>query len=242
MSTPQDPPTTEPAGDAKEPPAAPVQQPADNQPSQEEPFAVFHTKEQFEERLSRKARAKAAELLGVSPEEAKKALEAYKELQTKEEERRKQEMSELERMQAEKVELESRLKAEQERAEQAAFDLVITRACAERGIKDTDYAKHLILRKANTLGDEDELDEGAFLDEQLKDARVRIALGVDELPENQAPKQIPANTSPTGGAPPGSAGGPPKQQEPGGSANGKTAMEMDKSEFASHLSKLGVSL
>ncbi len=221
------PPAAPPPAGAAPPPAQP---PAGAPPAGGEPFATFHTKEAFDERLDRSTRAKLREL-GVDPEKAKKDAEELAAMKKADEERRAAEMSELEKVQAESEKLKTETataKAEKEKAERA---YEIARLGAAHQVPDLEYLAFRV-RKCPDDQDRDE-----WLTKLLEDPVERARFGVpaaagDPPADGKKPKATTTSTPAAGpGAPaPGGAGGAPGEGE-------KAAMKMTASEFADYKRK-----
>lgn len=194
-----------------------------------DPFATFHTKEAFDERLDRATRAKMREL-GVDPEQAKKDSAELAAMKEAEEKRRAAEMSDLEKAQAEaekaKVE-KAAAEAEKKKAERA---YEIARLGAAHQVPDLEYLAFRI----RSLPEGEDRDE--WLTKLLEDPTERVRFGVTpagDPPAGAKPGEKKTTTTTTpkggGGAPPpgGTGGGAPGEGE-------KTAMKMTKREFEAH--------
>jgi hypothetical protein len=213
------------------PPAPPVPAeppaPADPSPASGQPFATFHTKDAFDERLERATRAKLREL-GVDPAQAKKDAEDLAAMKAAEEERRAAEMNELEKAQAETEKLKTKAaeaEAEQKKAERA---YEIARLGAAHHVSDLEYLAFRIRK----LPDGDDRDE--WLTKLLEDPVERARFGFeassnsegDEIPSEQK-KATTSSTTPKGNdAPPPKTGGEP--------TGGERAMQMTRAEFQAY--------
>ncbi len=218
-----------PAGAAPPAPAPAGAPPAGAPPEGGSPFATFHSKEAFEERLDRATRAKLREL-GVDPEQAKKDAAELAAMKEAEEKRRTEEMSELEKAKADAEKLKTEAttaKVEKEKAERA---YEIARLGAAHSVPDLEY----LAFRVRKVGDDEDRDE--WLTKLLEDPVERARFGVPAagvVPADGAkPGEKKATTTSTpkdgGGAPaPGGGGGAPGEGE-------KTAMKMTASEFSAH--------
>lgn len=208
----------------------------------DEAYAVFPTKELFEERAARAARSMLKEQLGVADfAQVKQQMSDFAALKAQQEEEKLAAMSEMDRMRLERDEFSSKAAQMQEEVERAVFDSHITKLCAQRGIRDVDYAKYKVMHKYNNLPEDEEIDEAAYIDGLLESKRERVALGVDSLDDiaaaQPAPKQhvrqARATTTPvqnTRATP---------QADPSGQP-AKTAFDMSDAEFRQRLASLGV--
>lgn len=141
------------------------------------PFAVFPTAEAFTARVEREAQKALKRMLGADPDEAKKGLARLKELEKAEEDRKKAAMDDKQRLELEREEARKKADAAEARATAAEREAKLTGLCAERGIRDLDYARFRI--DLATKKDADQ-DPAEVLDALLKEDRHRVALGVDE--------------------------------------------------------------
>lgn len=221
------------AEEAKTPPAAapaaappaPAEPPPPADPPPGQPFATFHTKDAFDERLDRATRAKLREL-GVDPTQAKKDAEELAAMKKAEEERAAAAMNELEKAQAEAEKLKTKAadaEAEQQKAERA---YEIARLGAAHHVSDLEYLAFRIRK----LPEGDDRDE--WLTKLLEDPVERARFGF-EAPNSEGGEPKPpakattGSTTPKGGnAPPPKSGGTPEDQP--------QAMKMTASEFAAH--------
>jgi len=185
------------------------------------------------ERAKQAAKLEIAKASGFDSIEAFEAWQAQaKEAMQAQEEAKRQQMSELERLKADLAardarlaEAESQAKQAQLEAEGARIEAHIQRLCAERGIKNADYVFWKLEQAASALGDDDELDEVKFLDDLVKDEAQRAALGV-----SSAPQPRPADTSPPQGGP------HPKPEDQGQF----DALKLSDEEWRAHKAKLGL--
>jgi hypothetical protein len=199
------------------------------------PFAVFHTNEALNERLERAQKQKLKALGFESEEAAKAALDELKQRREAEAETAKKNQSELERVKGEKEAAENAKKAAEALAEESRLQAHMYKVCAEKGIKNVEYAMFEVSKKLEKLGPTEELDEVAFLDGLMKDATKKAALGVAE-PAQQT-QQVGANTTTNAGgqaeinAPP-----PPPGGAPAGAV--KDVSKMTRDEFVAYSQKV----
>lgn len=215
-----------PAGGAP-PPADPP--PADPPPSSGgQPFATFHTKEAFDDRLDRATRARLREM-GVDPAQAKKDREELERLKKDQEERRAAEMSELEKAQDAAKKAGEEKAAAEALAARAREEAEIAKLAAAHRVPDLEYLEFR-MRKCPEGEDRDE-----WLTKLLEDPKERVRFGVEEpssgSTDDTPPGQKKATTSATdpkgNNAPPPKTGGSPEGTE-------KTAMKMTKAEFEAY--------
>ena len=185
--------TTEATTPPTEPTAAPATEAAT--PPTETPAAItFPTTEAFNARVEQAARSMLKKEVGVGDlKTIKERMEQAAALQKAEEERNAAQMSELERERAARASAEAEAARYREEAAANAFEAHIVKVCAERGIKDIDYAKYRVKTAAEALEEgAPPIDERAFLDGLLQDPRHRVALGVDDV---SAPAVEPQRTA-----------------------------------------------
>lgn len=144
-----------------------------------QPFAVFESSDAFNKRMEREAR-KILKDAGIEgdPAAVKAAMDELAKLKAAQEEERKKQMSEADRLREERATFENQAKASMSRAEEAELKAHLYQVFAEKGIKNFDYALYKVTHKLGTLGENEELDERAFLDELLANATESAALGV----------------------------------------------------------------
>lgn len=191
------------------------------------------THEQFKERMERANAKQLKKLFGTSNvDELTQRFKRLSELESAEEERKRQEMTEMERHKADlEAEKAARAKTEEELAE-VKFDAHVSGICASLGVKNIDYAKFIVGKKASALPDGEELDVREYLEERLGDDKYQAALGIaSEAVEVEAP----VSNSPNPGQAP-----PPPPPPAGGGGGKKNPKDMSASEFREHLASLGV--
>lgn len=174
-------------------------------------FAVFPDADTFNKRMEREAKRILKEQGIEDPAAVRTQLAEYTALKAAQEEERKKQMTEVDRMREERNTFEAGQNKAITRAEEAELRAHLYQVFAEKGIKNFDYAFWAVTNKLATLGDAEELDERLFLDEMLKDASHQAALGVAAAAApTVTPARVPVtNTDPSKGpvAPP--AGGTP---------------------------------
>lgn len=227
----------------KEPTAAPTEAPAPapapgapaSAPPVEETISL--TTSQLNDRMERARRALVKKELGVDDLDAAKAkLARLAELEKGEEERKRAALSEQEKLQADlTAERAARAKAEAA-AEQARVDLHLSRLFAKHGIRNADYATFCVMNRLNALGETEELDEEAFVQELLKNPRERIALGLDEPGAAAAPPTL-VQAPPTTTSTPGTAPKPPPVNP---AVAPKSAYDLDPQSWAKRKAELGI--
>jgi hypothetical protein len=199
------------------------------------PFATFKTQEQFDDRMKRATRKELREAFGTdNVDEIRAWKQRADELATQEEERKREAMSEQERLQADLNKSKAELQAIQEERDAIRFEAHVKGICAELGIKNVDYAMYAVNRAADGVADGSQLDAKEHLSELLDASSSRAALGV--APKSQVVDD-PANTSPEGG------GGAPPPKPPGSDGNNIVdATKMTREEFQAHLASKGIGL
>ncbi len=204
-------------------------------PAPQEEGEIKFTSKQLDARLKRATSAELKDLFGTDDRDAIKAQwQKAKDLEAAEEERKRQQMSEIERYQVDLAkEREASARTAAELAE-VKFTQHITENCATLGIKSLKYARFLVSEAAEELPDGQQLDVGKFLSERLADPQHAAALGIVQPPPVIAPKGVSTSPEPAGGAP------NPPTAAPLVPAGGKTVAQMTKAEFNAHLSGLGV--
>ncbi len=210
-----------------DPPAPPPGPPAPPPPAQ--PFAVFHTKEQFEERRDREARALLKEKYGMSEKDLDAQLKRAKELEEAEAARLKAQQTKEQQLESEKAAAEAKQKAAEDARDAAVKQAEVTSMCARFGFKNLDYALFEAERSKKT-GTELE----AHFTEMSKDDSKKAALGIATAP----PEIIPV---PGGGPPLVPPGGTPPNPPPPGTppGDGVDVMKLTPQQFQAHLAKLG---
>lgn len=147
----------------------------------------------LKERLARERKKAISQLLkdaGVDSIDSIKALsDELSKLKNKEEEAKREELSEIERYKSDleaalraKEEAEKLITSTQEQVEAAKVEAHLHSLFAKKGITNTEYALFKIEQKLNTLGDDEELDEVEFLDELLSSDQEKYSLGVSSEP------------------------------------------------------------
>jgi hypothetical protein len=193
------------------------------------------TSKQLDARLKRASSAELKDLFGTDDRDAIRAQwQKGKDLEAAEEERKRLQMSEIERYQVDLAkEREASAKTAAELAE-VKFTQHITENCATLGIKSLKYARFLVSEAAEELPDGQQLDVTKFLTERLADPQHAAALGIVVPPPVVTPKGVSTSPEPASGAPPIPG---PAPLVPSG---GKLPKDMNPSEFRAHLANLGV--
>lgn len=187
---------------------------------------VAMSQEAFTERLARAKRSAFKDLGFDDPEQLKAFVEQSKKLQEQAEERRKAEMSEIERLREEaQREAQRREQLESQLAEER-YNAQVAAACSKLGIRDLDYAGYVVSKAASSLPEGQELSIEATLSERLKSNAA--AFGV----VTNAP--TPATTTPTEDKPTAPSGAAAVKSKPVG--------QMSDTEFAAHMASLGIEL
>lgn len=200
-----------------------------------QPFAVFNTQDQFEQRLQREARSQIRAVTGIEdPAEIKARLDRLTALEAEEENRRRAALSKEEQLQTDLSKANERaMRAEQER-DAERFRATVAAECATAGVKNVRYAQFVIGEHRNSLSKDQQaaLDVKGYLGELLKADEYKTALGV-AVP---APTEVrtPVNTSPN------PEGNPPPPARTNGAPPAKSAMEMTDAEWRAHKATLGI--
>lgn len=190
------------------------------------------TTEQLNDRLERARAAERKALLkslGFDSEEQARAATAAAEAA------RLATLSTEQRLREENTALTARATAAETARATAEFEAQMLRLCSERGITDHAYARYLVTAAAPKDGTA--FDAGAYLDEQLKNERTKVALGVGGPPPPPTVVTTPITTLPNLRqiqlpAPPP----PPGPQLP----QPINAMTMSHAEFQAHKAKNGI--
>lgn len=199
---------------------------------------LYFSKDAFNERLQRAQKTAQEKFLKEHGFNSADEFVAWKEtnekLNAEIEERKRSEMTELEKykadleaIQQEKTTLEQQAKQTELEREAAVIKAHLTKLCLDKGIKNTDYAFYKIENALNDLDENDELDEVAFLDKLMENEDEKKALGFSSAP---IIKQ--ANTSTKEGPDP----------KPQGKQEGYDALKASKEEHRARLEALGVYL
>lgn len=168
------------------------------------------------------AKTSALKALGFeSEEQAKERLGALKKLEDEAEERRKASLSEVEREKEARLAAERERDAATQRANAVERAAKVTRACAERGIKNVDYAE-FVLAKAELSADFGQVLDGLIAERPgLKEA-LQLTVPTTSV--------TPPNTNPGIQPPPPAPPAPP--------ANDAMAMKAD--DWAKERQRLGI--
>jgi hypothetical protein len=217
----------------EQPPAGAPPEPPEQPPT--EPYATFPDAESFQKRVEREARKTLKDMGITDPAQVKSILEEHASLKTAAEEAERAKMSEIERLQADLQTSKSRTEEIELQYEELRVRNHLSSVFAKKGIRNFDYGFFLINKKLDELGEDDELDEEAFLDELAQDPTARAALGMEPANGGSAPQPPtqPVTTSPQ----------VPKAPSPPNSSSlpAKTAMDMSPDEWAQYKQRMGLS-
>lgn len=195
-----------------------------------EPFASFATQAQFEERVSRAARAALRDKFGLEEADLTARLARAKELEDAETARKRQELTDQQRVEKDLADEKAlRVKAE-EAANQLRFEKTVATSSAQLGIKNVKYAQFVVAEAAEALPEGQQLDVDVYLKDLLGKDEFKSALGV-AAPAVET-RGTPVNTSPNPGQEP-----PPP---PRGNGAPVDAMAMTPQQFRNHLAGIGV--
>lgn len=134
-------------------------------------------------------------------------------------------------------ETRKRRQTEREKAQLEA-DMILREAAIRAGIKDVDYALHLLKQdmKAKTDEERKSFDETAYFS-GLRESRPFL-FGVEKKPASTTPTPKPAPTPAADTAPAG--GPPPEGEKPNGGGDSKDAREMTQEAYHKRLRQLGI--
>ena len=205
--------------------------PPNPNPPPPQPFAVFDSSDAFNKRMEREARRILKEQGIEDPAAVKQMLDDYAKIKAAQEEERKKQMTEVDRMREERNQFETSSKEAMSRAEEAELKAHLFQVFAEKGIRNFDYAFYKVSSKLAGLGETEELDERAYLDELLANETEKAALGLaaPAAPAQPVQRQGVTTTDPAKGptAPP-AGGNPPPPAD---------AFSMKKDDFNADLQK-----
>ena len=156
-----------------------------------------------------------------SEDQAKERLGSLKKLEDEAEDRRKAQLSEVEREKERATKAEQQRDAARQRADATERSSKVTRACAERGIKNLDYAEY-VLSKAELASD-----FGKLLDGMMT-----------ERPDLKAALQLTVPTTTT--TPPNTTDGKPPPAPTPPAPPSTDAMAMKPEDWAKERSRLGI--
>jgi hypothetical protein len=191
------------------------------------------TPEALQKRLNRAGKKALNDFLNQSGFKSAEELNQWKEATDKEraeaEKRRREEMSEIEKIKADYEALQIEKQTESERAQQAYIEKEaaemrahVTALCTDRGISNIDYAFFQLEKALNECDEDEELDEVTFLDDLVNDEKQKFALGI------KSTKRIKPTTSTHDGPEP----------KPNSSEEPFDATTLSKDEFQTHLEKM----
>ena len=195
-----------------------------------EPYAVFRTAEELNERLLRAAKSGAKKELGMDLEEAKRVLAEAAEFRKQKEEADRQAMSETDRLRADAAAREAEAKDARRLADDAVYQAKIYRICAEKGVKNHDYAAF----RLSSHRSDPAFDMASYLDQLIAASpSEKVALGMDSPP----PQEPRVETRPGNSQVPGHA--PPPPGPNGGGKPASDAFSMTAAEWAQKKAALG---
>lgn len=216
------------------PPAPPPPPPA---PGGGQPFAVFESQAAFEERMARAQRSHLREQFGTeNPDEVKQRLARLQELETAEAERKRAELSETQRLQADLQAAQAAREQAERALQDQRFETRVSGECAQLGVKNVKYALFLVNEARSALPEAQRggFDPRTHLDGLLAKAEMKAALGIEAPPT--VVTSAPVTTSPNPGQP------PPAPPPPGGNPPAPVdANSMTPEQWRAHLASLGVS-
>jgi hypothetical protein len=156
-----------------------------------------------------------------SEDQAKERLGALKKLEDEAEDRRKAQLSEVEREKEARLAAERDRDAARQRADATERASKVTRACAERGIKNLDYAEYVLAKAELTA------DFGKLLDGMIA-----------ERPDLKAALQLTVPTTTT--TPPNTTDGKPPPPPAPPAPPSADAMAMKPDDWAAERRRLGI--
>lgn len=197
-------------GEKKPDPKPPAGDPPPNGDPPVKPYAVFEDSAALKKRLDRERVAMLKEHGFETEDDLKKMIDANKAAEKAAKDAERAKLSEIERLRADLADRDKAHGALMSEHEELKMRTHLLGVFAQKNIKNTGYALYMVQSKLAGLGDTEELDELAYLDELLADPGHAAALGVAGPP----PPKVPANTGPGGAKPPppppASGGGVPK--------------------------------
>lgn len=202
------------------------------------PFAVFESAEAFNKRINQATRASMREMFGTdSPDEVRGRLSELDTLKKAEDERKRQEMSELQRVQTDLAnEKAARERAEGER-NTVRFQAHVSGICAKLGVSNVEYALYLASGAVEKTPEGQQLDVEAHLKGLIDgDPKYKAAFGIAEPTAPVVQQQgAPITSTPNPGQ------GAPPPAPPGGSPTAPfDASKLSNRDFQAHLASLGV--
>lgn len=198
----------------------------------QQPFAVFHTQADLEERLSRAGASELKAIFGTT-DRAKitEMVTGWKSLETKEAERVRAAQTKEEQLATDLATANAKAAQAEARANDVAHQAAVGAACARAGIKNVEYALFQAGKARNDQGGQDAAYWDTFFAKQLENEPMKQAYGITPPPTEIVP--TPVTTTPTGGPTPPV---PPVTTQPQVAVD---AMNMDRDAFRRHLEGIG---
>ncbi len=161
------------------------------------------------------------------------ALTEAKKLKDEDEERRRQDLSEQEKLKEDLAKAEAAQLAAEEERDYASFQAHVGKLGAKLGIKNLEYAEHLVSVKADALPEGEQLDAEAYLTELTAEgSEHRAPLGVAAPVVTET---TPVTTTTDPNAPPPAAPAPG-----GGTGDPADANSLDAEGWAKRKAALGI--
>lgn len=160
------------------------------------PAISFPDTKSFNERLERETKKRLKELGIDDPVATKAKLDQLATMEKQAEEAKRAQLSETERLRTDLSAKEAAATQAMSRAEQAELKSHLYKVFAETGVKNFDYAFYAVTNKLSAMGDDEELDERAFLAELAKDPSQAVALGIAGAAPPPSVTNVPVNTVP----------------------------------------------
>jgi len=205
-------------------PVARPEPPSHEEPEESEGAVVFKTREAFNERIQRQARAEFRKRYG-DPDEIEERLSRLDALEEEAAERRRAQMDEVERLAEELAEARSEADQAEHEAQLERYRRLVTEVATKHGVTRTKYMMRDIEEAAESLDDDEELDLEEFVAAQLEDAEKRLVYGVAEQQDSGVTTTVHAER------PDAPRAGAPRQGQ-------KSVWEMTPQEFAKYSSEL----
>lgn len=195
------------------------------------------TSEQLAERMQRDRRTYLRSLGYESEEELRAAQQRERERQEAEENARREQQTREQNLQEDLERERQRAAAAEAARDRLQFETEVTTLCATVGVRNVDYALHLVDRARQEATEGESVDVEAFLRERIDPEneahqQTRLALGIEA-----APTTTPAPATTT------RAGGPTPTPPPAGGGGGgeEDAFEMDAQAWQAKKEAMGIS-
>jgi hypothetical protein len=197
-------------------------------PPPAQPFATFTTQADLDTRLERAKRAGFREAFGTEkPEEIQAQLQRLKDLEAAEAERKRAELTETQKLQADLQAAQAAKSAAEAALANARFQTQVTAACVKHGIKNVEYAQFEVGRAGSPTGAP--VDPDAYLAGLVAKPEYKAAFGI-ALEPVVAPAPVTTSPSPGDQAPP-----PPRAPSAPETVD---VMKMSPQEFQRHIQGL----